>query len=70
MDALINNDSDEIISPGSLWFHTCGTKDPFNITAVETFHVSFGSYIMEILIAVLVGTMVAKEYSEGTIKIP
>ena len=37
---------------------------PFNITAVEAFHSSFGSGIMEILIAVLVGTMVAKEYSE------
>ena len=68
MESLINNDSDEIISPGSLGFHTGGAKDPFNLTAVEAFHVSFGSGIMEILIAVLVGTMVAKEYSEGTIK--
>ena len=68
MDAFINNDSDEIISPGSLGFHTNGAKDPFNITAVEAFHSSFGSGIMEILIAVLVGTMVAKEYPEGTIK--
>ena len=68
MESLINNDSDEIISPGSLGFHTNGAKDPFNITAVEAFHASFGSGIMEILIAVLVGTMVAKEYSEGTIK--
>ena len=62
MESLINNDSDEIISPGSLGFHTNGAKDPFNITAVEAFHASFGSGIMEILIAVLVGTMVAKEY--------
>ena len=62
MDAFIINDSDEIISPGSLGFHTNGAKDPSE-TAVEAFH-SFGSGIMEILIAVLVGTMVAKEYSE------
>lgn len=68
MDAMLNNNSDEIISPGSLGFHTNGAKDPFNITAVEAFHGSFGSGIMEILIAVLVGTMVSKEYSEGTIK--
>ena len=62
MESLINNDSDEIISPGSLGFHTNGAKDPFNITAVEAFHASFGSGIMEILIAVLVGTMASFLY--------
>lgn len=68
IDNILNNNSDQIVSPGSLGFHTSGAKDPFNVTGLEAFHFSFGAGVIEIFIAVLVGTMVAKEYSEGTIK--
>lgn len=60
--------SDQVVIPGNLGFHTTGAEDLFNITPVEVFHVSFGAGVLEILFAVLVGALVAKEYSDGTIK--
>lgn len=43
-------------------------KDMFHPTGRTVFYSSFGSGLIEILLAVLVGAMVAKEYSSGTIK--
>ena len=43
-------------------------KDIMNPTAIEIFHSSFGSGVIEILIGILVGALLAKEYSQGTIK--
>lgn len=47
---------------------TISGEDPFHPTGKEVFYQSFGNGIIEIFIAVLVGAMVAKEYSKGTIK--
>ena len=60
--------SEQIVVPGNMGFNSNGAEDPFNIKSIEVFHMSFGSGIMETFIAVIVGIMVAKEYSEGTIK--
>ena len=68
IESMLSTNSDQIIVPGSLGFNSDGAKNPFDVTALEAFHISFGSGVIEILIAVLVGIMVAKEYSEGTIK--
>ena len=59
---------DVIIQPGQLGIHMGNVKDPFNITPLEMFHASFGAGLIEILIGILVATMLAKEYSQGTIK--
>ena len=61
-------DTETIVVGGNLGFKTTGAKDPFNATPVEIFHTSFGSGVVEILFTVLVAAMVAKEYSDGTIK--
>lgn len=66
MDNYENEDS--IINPGQIGVQMVGAENEFDIKPYEVYHMAFGSGIMEILIAVLVGTMVAKEYSEGTIK--
>lgn len=68
IESILSGSSNEIVIPGNLGFHSNGAKDPFNVTGFEAFHFSFGSGVIEIFIAVLVGTMLAKEYSEGTIK--
>lgn len=44
------------------------SKDIFNPNAKEIFYGSFGVGAMEIMMAVLIGIMVASEYSSGTIK--
>lgn len=59
---------DTIINPGQLGIQMTGAENAFDIKPYEVFHMAFGSGVMEILMAVLVGAMVAKEYSEGTIK--
>jgi ABC-2 type transport system permease protein len=56
-----------LVQPGSLGVHT-NSKDMFHPTGKEIFHGSFGAGIIEILMAVLIGAMVASEYSLGTIK--
>lgn len=59
---------DSVINQGSgMGFHI-NSKDIFNPTAKEIFYASFGSGTMEIMMAVLIGAMVAGEYSSGTIK--
>lgn len=57
----------KIVQPGSLGMHA-SFKDIFHPTAKEIFNSSFGSGIIEILLAVLIGTVAAREYSSGTIK--
>lgn len=60
--------SSSVISQGSgMGFHI-NSKDIFNPTAKEIFYGAFGSGTMEIIMAVLIGAMVAGEYSSGTIK--
>ena len=62
-----NSENAPLVQPGSLGVHT-NSKDIFHPTAKEIFHGSFGSGIIEILMAVLIGAMLASEYSSGTIK--
>jgi ABC-2 type transport system permease protein len=62
-----NGEDAAIVQPGSMGFHL-NSKDIFNPTAKEIFHGSFGVGTIEILLAVLIGAMVAGEYSSGTIK--
>ena len=61
------SDSDEIVTPGQLGVHL-EAKDIMNPTAIEVYHASFGSGVIEILIGILVAALMAKEYSQGTIK--
>ncbi|MEN8076776.1 ABC transporter permease subunit [Clostridioides difficile] len=61
------SDSDAIVTPGNLGIHL-NAKDVMNPTSIEVYHASFGSGVMEILIGILVAALIAKEYSQGTIK--
>ena len=61
------SDSDAIVTPGQLGVHL-EAKDIMNPTAIEVYHSSFGSGVIEILIGILVAALMAKEYSQGTIK--
>lgn len=61
------SDSDAIVTPGQLGMHL-QSKDIMNPTSIEVYHASFGSGVMEILIGILVAALMAKEYSQGTIK--
>lgn len=61
------SESDEIVTPGQLGVHL-EAKDIMNPTAIEVYHASFGSGVIEILIGILVAALMAKEYSQGTIK--
>lgn len=61
------SESDEIVTPGQLGMHL-QAKDMMNPTSLEVYHASFGSGIMEILVGILVAALIAKEYSQGTIK--
>lgn len=54
---------DSVITPGKLGFQ--GSLNP---TTIQVFHSSFGSGAIEVLIGILVAAMMAKEYSQGTIK--
>ncbi len=61
------SDSDSVVTPGQLGVHL-EAKDIMNPTAIEVYHSSFGSGVIEILIGILVAALMAKEYSQGTIK--
>lgn len=61
------SESDEIVTPGQLGMHL-QAKDMMNPTSLEVYHASFGSGIIEILVGILVAALIAKEYSQGTIK--
>lgn len=61
------SDSDTIVTPGQLGIQL-QAKDMMNPTSIEVYHASFGSGVIEILIGILVAALIAKEYSQGTIK--
>lgn len=65
MTSLSNND--EVVMLNQIGIHL-QAKDIMNPTPIEIFHASFGSGVIEILIGILVGALLAKEYSQGTIK--
>lgn len=62
-----SSENASIVKAGNMGFHI-DSKDIFNPTGKEIFHGSFGSGAIEILMSVLIGAMVASEYSSGTIK--
>lgn len=59
--------SEEVVVPGSLGMHL-SAKDPMNPTSLEIYHSSFGAGLVEMLIGILIAALMAKEYTEGTIK--
>ena len=59
--------SDSVVTPGQLGMQL-QAKDIMNPTALEVYHSSFGSGVIEILTGILVAALMAKEYSQGTIK--
>lgn len=61
------SESDAIVTPGSLGVQL-QAKDMMNPTSIEVYHASFGSGVIEILVGILVAALIAKEYSQGTIK--
>ena len=61
-------EDDRRVIPGQLGVIKTDAEDVDDIKSYETFNISFGIGVIEILIAILVGRSVAKEYSEGTIK--
>ncbi|MDD6794522.1 MAG: ABC transporter permease [Clostridiaceae bacterium] len=67
IDSMKNPEGKKIVSTGFA-LTTSGAINPFDTTARETFNMSFGVGVIEILIVVLVASLFAKEYSEGTIK--
>lgn len=61
------SESEAIVTPGQLGIQL-QAKDIMNPTSIEVYHASFGSGVIEIIIGILVGALIAKEYSQGTIK--
>ncbi len=61
------SESEAIVTPGQLGIEL-QAKDMMNPTSIEVYHASFGSGVIEIIIGILVGALIAKEYSQGTIK--
>ena len=61
------SESEAIVRPGQLGIQL-QAKDMMNPTSIEVYHASFGSGVIEIIIGILVGALIAKEYSQGTIK--
>lgn len=59
--------SEEVVVPGNLGIQL-SAKDPMNPTGLEIYHSSFGAGLVEILIGILIAALMAKEYTEGTIK--
>jgi ABC-2 type transport system permease protein len=57
-----------LVQPGGNVGLRVNYKDIYHPTAREVFYGSFGNGVMEILMAVLVGALVAAEYSSCTIK--
>ena len=61
------SESEAIVTPGQLGIQL-QAKDMMKPTSIEVYHASFGSGVIEIIIGILVGALIAKEYSQGTIK--
>lgn len=59
--------SEQIVTPGKMGMQITA-KDPMNPTALEIYHSSFGAGLIEILAGILIAALLAKEYSQGTIK--
>lgn len=59
--------TNEIAVSGNLGFSS-SSEDIFNPKGREVFFTSFGAGVIEIFIVILAGTLVAKEYSKGTIR--
>ncbi|MGL4374727.1 MAG: ABC transporter permease subunit, partial [Turicibacter sp.] len=57
-----------LVTPGQIAFQPMSETSPFELTALDVFHASFGVGVVEILLGILIGTHVASEYSSGTIK--
>ena len=53
------SDSDAIVTPGQLGVQL-QAKDMMNPTAIEIYHSSFGSGVIEVLIGILVAALMAK----------
>lgn len=63
-----NSESSSAINSSSSIGFNITTSDLFNPAAREIFKGTFGNRVIEIFLAVLIGVMVAAEYSSGTIK--
>lgn len=61
--AQTNEANGAIVTPGRIGFNMPKGNSPLDV-----YYVSFGVGVIEILIGVLVGGFLAKEYSEGTMK--
>ena len=61
------SESEAIVTPGQIGIQL-QAKEMMNPTSIEVYHASFGSGVIEIIIGILVGALIAKEYSQGTIK--
>ncbi|MEG2289304.1 MAG: ABC transporter permease subunit [Clostridium sp.] len=59
--------TEQVVVPGNMGLHITA-KDTMNPTALEVYHSSFGSGLIEILIGILIAGFMAKEYSDGTLK--
>ncbi|MDD7793886.1 ABC transporter permease subunit [Clostridium sp. 'White wine YQ'] len=67
LQSVSNADSTIVQPGGGMGFHIA-SKDIFNPKGEEIYYASYGAGTMEIIIAVLIGAVVAGEYSSGTIK--
>lgn len=69
IEALRKNSTspDSKVSLGNIGIRA-SFKDMFHPTAREIFYSSFGSGVIEILLSVLIASVIAREYSSGTIK--
>lgn len=62
-----NEESYSKVTIGNIGFFV-HSKDMFHPTVKDIFRASFGNGVIEILASVLIGSIIAKEYSSGTIK--
>lgn len=63
----VSQPSDDVAVSGNMGVHIA-TEDIYNPKGKEVFYGTFGSGVIEIYIAVLVASLVASEYTKGTIK--
>lgn len=59
--------NEQIVTPGKMGVQITA-KDQMNPTALEIYYSSFGAGLIEILTGILIAALLAKEYSQGTIK--
>ena len=68
MNQLQSTSNTPIVQPGGGTGFHIAAKDIFHPKGEEIFYASYGAGAMEIIIAILIGAVVAGEYSSGTIK--